>query len=179
MQLTPAQDPDLDDLLEESVGKPMGTEAPGDDDSPDLDLDDLLAESVGAVKSKREVEEARRRLRQSGTSGSSKLQQEDLDRIRQWEAANSWRAEALCAVFTVTRCDLCSSTRRVFTGLMVREHSRQSAFARRWVAVERTAMEAFHHLRRETGVIHARALMCEDCAPGLEWDLSNPVEISR
>lgn len=171
------QDPDLDleDLMAESVGKPMQAEP---EDPEAIDLDDLLAESVGAVKAKREVEDSRRRLRQSGSSTSA-LAREDLDRIRQWEATNSWRPETLCAVFTETTCELCSSTRRVFTSLMVKEQSRQSAFARRWVAVGREGLETHHNLRRETGLIRASTVMCEECAPGLEWDLTNPVEISR
>lgn len=154
--------PDLDGLLEESQSM--------------LSLDDLLKESKLAAKAKTELAESRKRVALGG--GKFANLDEDLRRIREWEAANVWRAEALVATFTVTECQACRGTSKVFSTLFVREVARNSTFSRRWVAVEGDAAET-SKLPRETGIIFAQAPMCSECAGGQGWDLATAKEISR
>lgn len=172
------QDIDLDALMAESLEEPtegdaVALEQAEAEESPDLlDLDALLKESKVQARERQALSEAKKRVAQGGKFGNLA---EDLARIRAWEAEHVWKQEAVVATFLAVTC-ACGSSRRIFSGILIRESSRTSSHARRWVTPEGILPA---NLPRETGLIMQKSAMCEDCAAGAGWPMANPTEISR
>lgn len=161
--MSPQSTMSLDELLSESQAS--------------LGLDDLLTESLIAVKEKKEVAEARKRLANGGAKfGNSS---EDLTRLRDWESKNLWEAETLVACFQKSSCRHCQSQRMVFSGYFVRDtHKTDKSHSRRWVAIPETGTPELTKLPKETAYIRAEVPMCVDCMPQGGWDMENMKEIS-
>lgn len=146
----------LDDLMQESLEEPS---------SGDL-LEDLLSESLVQVREQREAKAAKDRLKRGGLSAQERL--EDEARIRAWEAAHEWKAEANVSLFIRYIC-ACGSHREVFSGLMQREqHRHLTNHAKRWVAVPSAKAD----LPNEVLIKEQHMPLCYSCAEVKGWDLT-------
>lgn len=118
--------PDLPDDLDDLLGAPEA--------SPDLpDLDDLLGTAKAEAKDKADLKASKTRLAKGGLTDRER--EEDLARVRAWEAKHLYKAVANVACFTESYCLKCGDYTYLFTGLMQREVHRHIETTQRWLAV--------------------------------------------
>lgn len=146
--------PDLDDLLGEAVG-----------DLPDLD--DLLASAKAQQSDKDAAKKARDRLAKGGLSDRER--EEDLARLREWEARNLYRAVANVACFTESGCDRCGDYTYLFTGLMERQVHRHIPTTQRWLAADKIKTD----LENEVMVTRQTTPFCLACMTEVGFSFNN------
>lgn len=150
--------PDLDDLLTES----KATEPAGDGL---MDLDDLLKESVSQVNEQKAAKLARDRLKKGGNYAEK---EEDLLRIREWEAKHVWKDEANVGFFIQHQCE-CGTLNNVWEGLFRRQSHRHMSDAKRWQRAE----VALTSLPNETVIQGKPTPVCNDCVAVKGWNTTD------
>lgn len=143
--------PELDDLLAEGL---PAKGAPAQDQDLEISLDELLAESLEQAREEKEAKAVAERRKRGGT-----LSEEDLARIRAWEAKHEWKPMANVALFDKTTCNGCGRQQTIFTALLQRQEHRHLKDAMRWTAVESVDPK----LPNEVAVKKYRAGMCTNC----------------
>lgn len=147
--------PDLDDLLDESAAGDL------------LDLDDLLGAAKAEAKDKAELKTARNRLAKGGLTDRER--EEDLARVRAWEAKHLYKAVANVACFTESMCERCADFTYLFTGLMQREVHRHIETTQRWLKVETIKTE----LDNEVMVTRKTTPFCLQCMTEVGFTFNN------
>lgn len=147
---------ELDQLLQESLGKPKAAADPLDD------LDQLLQESVALRDEASAISQARDRLKRQSLSLDERRETEAL--IRSWEARRVWLTVADVTVWEVATCD-CGSVHRTFSHTMHKQTHRDSPTTIRLVKAD-TWSEGLPTL-----VAHQEVSvpLCAECAH--EWDI--------
>lgn len=114
------------------------------------DLDDLLGTAKAEAKDKAEVKASRNRLAKGGLTDRER--EEDLARLREWEARNLYKSVANVACFTESCCERCGDYTYLFTGLMERQAHRHVATTQRWLAtkVAKTGLDNEVMVTRQT-----------------------------
>lgn len=157
--------PELDDLL---TTKPSSTEP--SEDSDDLpDLDDLLAEAKAEQREARELKEARERRKRGGA-----LSEEDLARLREWEAKHEWRDISNTALFNKYHCTGCGRNQTTFSRLMRRQEHRHLRNTERWTTVQ----DIDPDLPNEVAVQKWTVGMCTNCCHQAGFEFKNVKEWS-
>ena len=125
---------DLDDLLDESLGKKSST-------TPDLelDLDGLLAESLEIVAAAKAGPSIRERLKRAQSATERK---EIETTLRRWEAQHEWENHEECYLFVVQHCE-CGSKFQTAGGVFWHQRHRKDTHLERWVKVTPEAREGF------------------------------------
>lgn len=155
--------PELDDLLttKSNDTAPVDDEADGDD-LPDLV--DLLSESVEQAKEARAVKEAAERRKRGGA-----LSEEDLARLREWEARHEWRDIGNTALFCKYHCNGCGRNQTIFMQLLRHQEHRHMKETFRWTATT----EAKTDLPNEVAVQKFVVGMCTNCCVHAGFEFKN------
>lgn len=152
--------PDLPDDLNDLLG---ASEA-----SPDLlDLDDLLGAAKAEAKDKAELKTAKARLAKGGLSDRER--EEDLTRVREWEARHLYRAVANVACFTESSCTRCGDYSYQFTGLMQRDQHRHIETTQRWLAADTIKTD----LENEVMITRKTTPFCIECMGDVGFSFNN------
>lgn len=136
--------------------------------SPDLpDLDDLLTSAVAERNAKVEARKSRERLSKGGLTPQER--EEDLIRLREWEARNLYKPAANVARFIESCCTNCGEFSYLFTGLMERQVHRHVATTQRWLAVQVAKTD----LDSEVMVVRQTTPFCIECMERVGFTLNN------
>jgi len=146
--------PDLEALTAEAL-----------DDLPDLD--DLLHSAKAEAADKSAAKTARERLAKGGLTPRER--EEDLARLRDWEARNLYRAVANVACFTESSCDRCGDYTYLFTGLMERQVHRHVETTQRWLVVDKIKTD----LDNEVRVTRQTTPFCLACMTEVGFSFNN------
>lgn len=140
-----------------------------DNDLPDLD--DLLGVAMAKATADK-ADKAMAKQRAALSVGKGYLSLEDLARLRAWELAHDWTAEANVALFIQHQCH-CGTYNNTFEGLFVKERHRRipETFQHRRVD------SALARLPNETAIQVRECDMCGDCAEGKGWNVDEPATI--
>ena len=136
--------------------------------SSDLpDLDDLLTSAVAARNDKVAAKQSRERLAKGGLTQQER--EEDLARLREWEARNLYKPVANVARFVESCCANCGEFSYLFTGLMERQAHRHVDTTQRWLATQ-TAKTG---LDNEVMVARQTTPFCIECMDRVGFTLNN------
>jgi hypothetical protein len=131
------------------------------------DLDDLLGTAVAEQHDKLSAKKARDRLAKGGLTAAER--EEDLTRLRDWEARNLYRPVANVARFVESTCDRCGTYCYLFTGLFERQVHRHVATTQRYTSIETMKPD----LDNEVMVASQTTPFCTQCMKGLGFSFNN------
>lgn len=131
------------------------------------DLDDLLGTAKAEAKDKADLKASKARLAKGGLSDRER--EEDIARVRAWEAKNLYKAVANVACFTEARCAGCESYSYLFTGLMERSVHRHIETTQRYIAVDVVKTD----LDNEVMVTRKVTPFCVDCMGAVGFTFNN------
>lgn len=129
------------------------------------DLEALLGEAKAAERDAAEVKAARERAKRGGLAPAQR--EEDVQRLREWEAKHEWRAVANVAQFERHRC-ACGRQQTIFRQLMQKQQHRHLRGSVRYVQVEVQLAD----LPNEILVQKWSTPMCTECCTRQGFDFT-------